>query len=255
MKSLYLTWQDSVSRNWYPVGRLISNGTAYLFHYTKGAQASENFKPFGAMHELEKVYFSPDIFPLFSNRIMQKNRPEYKDLLKWLDLSDSQADPLLLLEKTAGKRETDSLALFAEPQQSKDGGYEISFFVNGIKHLPREAINRIDALTTGEELYLMKDLQNPFDAFSIVLRTGEPIVVLGFCPRYLNADFNWLLDNVSLNRLKATVKKVNPEAPIQLRLLCELKSVWPDGFKPCSGKEYQPISDKTEDVIRKNLPE
>jgi hypothetical protein len=239
-----------MSRSWYPVGKLLYNGIEYLFYYTKGAKASENFKPFGVMSRLEDVYFSTELFPLFGNRIIQKTRPEYKELLEWLDISDSQAEPLVLLEKTGGKRETDSLALFAEPQRSVNGMYEISFFVNGINHLPQQSLSRIDTLKFGEKLFLMKDVQNKFDALSILLRTDVPATIVGFSPRFLNEDFSWLLNHIPHGQILTTVKKVNLDAPIQLKLLCELKAPWPENFQPCSSQFFHPITDNVDSIIQ-----
>ncbi len=253
MKSLFLAWQDPLSRNWFPVGRLLYDGLEYVFFYTKGAKASENFKPFGVMNNLEQVYFSTDIFPLFGNRIIQKNRPEYFDFLKWIDLNESEAEPIVILERTGGKRETDTLAIFPEPRRTAENQYIMAFFVNGIKYLTPETINRIDSLNVGERLFLLKDVQNKHDAFSLVMRTDAPATLVGYCPRYLNEDFNWLLNNVNHNSIQVTVKRINNDAPLQLKLLCELTSTWPIDFHPCSAEIYQPISIQASEIINRNF--
>src|SRR5262250_671161 len=49
MKTLYLAWQDPEDRRWLPVGRLSFDGHVYRFVYTKGAEQSPRFVPFGAM--------------------------------------------------------------------------------------------------------------------------------------------------------------------------------------------------------------
>jgi len=48
------------------------------------------------------------------NRLISKKRPEYKRILNWLDLGQEPADPLVLLARTEGIRETDSLTVFEE---------------------------------------------------------------------------------------------------------------------------------------------
>ena len=63
MTVLYLAWQDPKDRQWIPVGRLSFDGHVYRFVYTKGAQKSPNFLPFGRMLDLTSVY-APRISPL-----------------------------------------------------------------------------------------------------------------------------------------------------------------------------------------------
>lgn len=67
----------------------------------EGCDAFEQFIPFGSLRDLHEVYESPELFPLFTNRVISKKRPEYRDFLRWLDLEDSEADPLVLLARTA----------------------------------------------------------------------------------------------------------------------------------------------------------
>jgi len=42
------------------------------------------------------------------------------------------------------------------------------------------------------------------------------------------------------------VKRVNADAPIQLRLLCTLTADWPEDFKPCSSEDYQELAHEPE---------
>src|SRR6266540_654738 len=97
---LFVAWQDPENRTWYTVGRLTRVGSVFRFEYTKGATRSPRFIPFGRMQKLEHVYESPDLFPLFANRLLAKGRPEYRDFLHWLDLRDNEDDPLALLART-----------------------------------------------------------------------------------------------------------------------------------------------------------
>src|SRR6266542_144792 len=110
MKVLYLAWQDPQSRQWFPVGKLSSDRGIYRFVYTKGAELSKNFMPFGFMQDLHAVYKSHDLLPLFANRLISKKRPEYRDFLRWLDLREDEADPLVVLARTEGVRGTGSIS-------------------------------------------------------------------------------------------------------------------------------------------------
>ncbi len=245
MKVLYLAWQDPQSRDWFPVGKLTSETGVYRFVYTKGATLSKNFVPFGSMRNLHEVYRSRDLFPLFANRLISKKRPEYQDFLRWLDLREDEADPLVLLARTEGVRATDLLTVFPCPEPGPDGRYVVHFFSHGLRHLPDEARVRANTLRAGDKLYLLPDPQNPHDAYAIALRTDDPATIVGYCPRYISRDFLEILENAPYS-VEVRVKRVNTDAPIQLRLLCTLIADWPESFKPCSSEYYQELGHDAE---------
>lgn len=226
------------------MGKLTSEDGIYRFVYTKGAVLSRNFIPFGFMQDLHEVYRSRDLFPLFANRLISRKRPEYGDFLRWLDLQESEADPLVLLARTEGVRETDSLTVFPCPEPSSEGRYVVHFFGHGLRHLSEEARMRINKLRRGEKLYLMPDPQNPHDSYAIALRTDDPATIVGYCPRYISRDFLEILENKP-DSVHVRVKRVNADAPIQLRLLCTLTAGWPEDFKPCSSEDYQELGRET----------
>ena len=238
MKALFIAWQDAQTRRWAPVGRLTREGGIYQFVYTRGAEEMPNFRPFGRMRDLHKAYKSEELFPMFANRILAKNRPEYKDYLRWLGLTDSEYDELEELARTGGLRATDSLELFPCPEPTAGKNYEVYFFSRGLRHLHKENEARTGKLTAGERLYLMQDLQNPHDAMALLLRTDDPITLVGYAPRYYSAEFTQLIKSTDPEHVKVTVEQVNRDAPIQYRLLCKLVSPWPANFVPCAKKEF-----------------
>jgi HIRAN domain len=245
VKGLYLAWQDLQSRQWFTVGKLTVEVGIYRFVYTKGATFSKNFIPFGFMRHLDEVYKSPELFPLFANRLISKKRPEYKDFLRWLDLREDEAAPLVLLARTEGVRETDSLTVFPCPERNPENKYVVHFFSHGLRYLADEARLRISNLHSGDRLYLLPDPQNSHDGCAIALRTNEPASIVGYCPRYISCDFLEILES-NPNAVQVRVQRVNADAPIQLRLLCTLTADWPDGFKPCSSEEYREIPNETD---------
>jgi hypothetical protein len=250
VKVLYLAWQDPESRHWYPVGKLSSDKGIYRFVYTKGATLSKNFVPFGSMRELSEVYRSREMFPLFANRLISKKRPEYRDFLCWLDLREDEADPLVLLARTEGVRATDSLTVFPCPERDPQGKYVVHFFSHGIRYLPDDARIRISKLQVGDRLYLMPDPQNKYDSCAIAVRTADPATIVGYCPRYISRDFLKILEN-DPDAVQVRVKRVNTDAPIQLRLLCTLTADWPESFKPCSSEYYEEL---TRDHVEATAP-
>lgn len=241
MKTLFVAWQDPIEKHWLPVGKLTFNDGIYRFTYTKGAKNAKKFMPFGRMTKLDQVYESVELFPLFSNRLLSKSRPEYQEFLHWLKIHEDEANPLALLALTEGKRETDNLEIFPCPEKSSGGKFKVKFFAHGIQYLPQFAANMIGDLKVGEPLLLMSDLQNPFDRHAIAIRSNST-VILGYSPRYLSCDFNELLKKCDLEDVVVSVEQVNLDAPLQLRLLCQIEAPWPASFKPCSTENYFPLA-------------
>jgi len=248
MKTLFLAWQDAVSRSWYPIGKLTHDGREYCFVYIDGAlQAKEaaNFQPLLAFPDFYQSYTSIELFWPFANRLLNRSRPEYLEFIEWLNLDSGGnpafIDPITLLGRSGGKRVTDSLAVFPLPECNAAEEYEIYFFANGLRHYPPSAQQRAAECMTGEELMLLPDIQNQHDPQALMLRTSDRHLV-GFCPRYLVTDFFQLIGKQP-QAVKVVVEKVNPApAPLQFRLLCKLTATGNRGFQPFTGAEYQPIS-------------
>ncbi len=242
MKALFIAWQNTKTRRWAPVGRLTREEGIYRFVYTRGAEKMQDFRPFGRMDDLHKAYKSEELFPIFKNRILAKNRPEYQDYLKWLGLSETQHDALEELARTGGLRATDSLELFPCPEPTEGKNYEVYFFCRGLRHLHMENQERACQLKPGERLYLTQDLQNPYDCMALLMRTSDPITLVGYAPRYYSAEFTQLIKASDIDQVKVTVELVNRDAPDQYRILCKMVSPWPANFHPCTKDEFKALA-------------
>ncbi len=237
MTVAYLAWQDQDSRTWFPVGQLSRNGDGYRFVYTRGADQADRFSGFPGM-PLRKVYLSESLPALFQNRLMSKGRPEYRELLSWVDMDHDTPDPLRLLVRTEGVRSTDSLMVFEKPEPA-DGMYRVTFFVHGGKYMQsHDAI--LESTEAGNRLFPMLDEQNPKDPRAIALRAESPTGMVGYVPRFLCEDFRFLLAHGKAD-LKITAKKVNHGAPSQYKLLGEAVSLWPSDFDPCATEQFQEL--------------
>jgi hypothetical protein len=128
VKAVFITWQDPETKRWIPVGRLTFAKGAYQFAYTRGAKESKNFVPFGRMRDLDVVYLSNELFLPFSNRILPKSRPEYRDYLDWLGLDESKANELDVLARSGGQRATDTLEIIPCPEPTSDNSYMVYFW-------------------------------------------------------------------------------------------------------------------------------
>lgn len=241
MKAIFVAIQNEQTRAWTPVGRLTKDAGEYIFEYTKGAEKVSGFQTFGRMKDLHVRYVSPTLFPLFANRRLPKSRPEYAEYLDWLGLTPESGSDLEELGRTNGRRATDGIELIPCPEADADGLCELFFFSRGIRHAAAGGGDRVAALKPGEKLYLCRDVQNSFDEAALILRTDDPVAFVGYLPAYFTQAFSSLIDSCGPECLRVVVEKVNSSAPTHYRLLCRLTSVWPKGFEPFSGEDFQPL--------------
>ena len=256
--ALLVAWRatQTDSQGWTPVGRLDHVGTGYRFVYTEGAHQAEGFRPFSGMGDLEEVYESDELLPLFSNRLLSESRPEYDAFLRWGGFDpDNPPDPISILGVTEGMRQTDSVEVFPCPTPDSSGCYLNKFFLHGVRWVSKTALDRISLLKPGEPLLLMLDPQNSVDPNAVALRIedGDRSMV-GYVPRYLASDVRRLAGKCDLEFIKIGVERLNPDAPYQNRVLCRMEACWPEGFYPCSGETFQPIPSTIPSTIDGRYP-
>lgn len=243
---LFLAWQDFNSRSWFSIGRLTFDGNRYQFTYTKGvleAQQKCGFEPLLSFPRFNEVYTSTYLFPVFANRLMSKSRPDYSTFIRWLNLSEPEIDPITILARSGGQRETDTLAVFSTPELDSEGRYHLHFFLHGLRYLPPSAIERINRLENGEKLWLAHEFQNIYDSQALIFSTEDHYIV-GYCPRYLNSEIVELL-KFNPSSVEARVELINqPPTPLQFRLLCKITAQYSNDFHPFSSSKYQPLVDE-----------
>ena len=245
-QTLFLAWQDYESRVWFPIGRLTFDGARYQFVYIKGAKDAEQqcgFQSLISFPQWDKVYYSDHLFPIFANRLMSRSRPEYKSFIERLNVPLEEDDPMVLLARSEGKRETDSLTVFPCPEPNQEGKYELHFFAHGLRYLPPGAIALIEQFEVGDKLWLAHEFQNEYDTRALTLHTKDHHIV-GYCPRYLSRlVFDVLMQ--SPNLVDVRVERINGfPTPLKFRLLCRMTYSTLDGIQPFSQEEYQPIKSK-----------
>ncbi|RMF86354.1 MAG: DNA-binding protein, partial [Planctomycetota bacterium] len=150
---LFVAWRSGGESNgrWSPVGRLERCPAGYRFVYTRGVETLDDFRPFPGMPDLDCVYESDELFPLFANRLLATSRPEYERYLSWGGFApDAPPDPIALLSVTEGRRETDRIEVFPRPVRDADGCFVAKFFLHGIRWMATSARERIDQLKPGE---------------------------------------------------------------------------------------------------------
>jgi len=194
------------------------------------------------MTQLDEVYESEELFPLFANRLLPASRPEYDAYLRWSGFDPGNPpDPIVVLGVTEGIRQTDAIEVFPCPVSDAEGCFLNKFFLHGIRWMSPCVVDRIAELKPNEPLKLMADFQNSTDPHAVAVRTEEDRMMIGYVPRYLARDVWSLVQECDVNFIDLSVVNVNQDAPFQNRLLCRMNACWPEGFRPCSGNEFQPI--------------
>jgi hypothetical protein len=241
---LFLTWQAREAGMYFPVGRLVERGEAprYEFAYIRGVNEARQhgFAPLSGLSDLQRVYRSEELHPVFENRLMPKSRPDFLEYVRGIGLDVDLARPIEILGRGAGKSATDRMELFSPPAfDSGRGTWNYIFPVRGIRYV-RHAEARIAELRPGDQLYCMPDVQNPHDPNAVALRTTDHTLV-GHVPRYLSEDVSQLL---ALGAdMPISVLRVNPPPfPAQLRMFCAWEVEAVEGFAPFSTDDYQPIA-------------
>lgn len=244
MTSLYVAWHtNDPPPVWGPVGRLDYDDAmeTYRFQYTRGASMLHGFRPFDGMPDIDQVYESSDLFPLFKNRLLPHSRPEFRDYLKWSGFDpDDPPEPMLILGRTEGRKQTDAVEVFPCPLPDSHGCYVNFFFVHGIRHYMPNAGKVLRELRDGDALQLRLHPDNPVDPNAVAIFGGD--TMLGYVPRYLAPDVGKLIRDCPDSEIRLFAHRVNNNAPMQQKLLCRLRACWPSDFQPCQGQQFEPIT-------------
>lgn len=199
------------------------------------------FEPLLTFPDLSAVYRSAQLPPVFSNRLMSASRQDFAEHLGRLGLSLEEWEPFTVLARSAGRRQTDRLEVFAPPQVVGDLA-EGLFLVRGVRHVPG-AEDAAEKLQEQARLYVMADVHNEINPAALALR-NEQCQLLGYVPDYLAQE---LADRgCERSLLVVNALRINPRpAPVHHRLLCHFeypRSAAPDLF---TGPDYEPLPDAT----------
>jgi hypothetical protein len=190
--------------------------------YLRDAASVEGFRGLLGFPDLSQVYTSDRLFPLFSQRIMNSERPDYGRFLESPDL-ESTSQPWEVLARSEGRREGDSILVFPEPNVKSDGTSHAEVLVHGIRHR-QQSDPRVDqclnALTTGDVLVLVNEPDNPTNPHAVLVADSGH-VPLGYIPDLL---LGYIADLRINGEPHISVARVNPpDTPPHLRLLINIE--------------------------------
>ena len=234
MTNLYLAWQNPASRQWMPVGVLTrheTGSTVYEFAYTEGArqaQESSRIWQVPGFPRLDQRYESSDLFPAFSDRLMNSGRPDRAEYLSYLDLDARSWNEMAELALSGGRAHSDWFEIFSEVVPNAEGYFTSRFVLQGLDQADPDAIRCADSLKAGDPLELQFESYSPNTTDVVIVKTRDHCT-LGRLPNFLvswlHQDDAWLGTDFS-----ASVARVNPDAPLSHRLLVDFHGRVPLGF-------------------------
>ena len=243
-RTLFLAWQDkALTRAWFPIGRLdvYDENPKYRFRYIKGverARMEAGFPLIWEFPDLRGDYCASEIFPLFKNRIMSPNRPDFSEYMRSLQLPES-ADPVEILSVNGGYRATDSFEVFPKLAKNDDGCFKCRFFLHGSSHTNEAAQERAYQMAAGDKLYVVMEFNNPVTMLGVQIQTTD-YHMIGWAPRYLAQDLAMAMVE-SAGEYEVEVVHV-PEKSDRMgqKALIEMRGRWKK-HEPMSGDDYVPL--------------
>jgi hypothetical protein len=232
---LLVCWQHPEQRSYHAVGLLSAERGGYAFVYFRKATNIDGFRPLLGFSDATRRYWSPHLFPLFSERVMDASRPDRPRWLSTLDLG-ADAEPMEVLARSGGHRLGDNIEVLPVPAVADDGQTHCTFLVHGVRHIGDGASERIARLAAGDNLRLVHESDNKVNPRAVLVSDldGQR---LGWVP-------NPLLDYVHAVRDQgeptvSVVRANGPEAGPHLRLLVRLAEVVPVGYVPFAGADWE----------------
>lgn len=186
---LYLIWKCSSNRRQYIVGQLTKNGW-YEFKYCEDIEEAikVGFKLLVSFENLDTIYKSENLFPVFASRLPDRKRKDIGKILEKYNLKEY--DSYQLLKKSGAKLPIDNLQ-FIDPILDYESSFEKSFYIAGVRYyLGCKGNQCIDAIqiTRGDEVFFVHEKSNQYDNNAICV-VNKQQQVLGYVPRYYAEAF------------------------------------------------------------------
>lgn len=216
MNKLCLLWQEAISRKWYHVANLVIDSTGtYLFSYEKNDKKRGlneaidlGYKPHPTFPDFNKKYQSDKMFSAFLRRLPDRNRNDYKEILKRLGINSDSSD-FDLLSVTGGILNSDSYE-FVKPIEFNQNEFSANFYLRGWRYYnaPEEALLKHDFLT------LEIEEGNEYDEDAVCILKNENKCI-GYVPAFYSSFVKDILTNDSSYEVNY---EFNSKAPSQYKV-------------------------------------
>lgn len=191
---MYLIWKSEKSRRQYIVGELSKNGE-YEFKYGEEVNEAikDGFTPFMPFADINKMYNSTELFPVFLSRLPDRKRKDIDKIL--IKYGMEEYNPYQLLKISGARLPIDNLQ-FIDPILDYQNAFDRQFYMAGARYYlgcDGNDCNKSIQVRVGEEVYLIKEPENLYDpnAIKVINYKKE---LLGYIPRYYSKAFTNILD-------------------------------------------------------------
>jgi hypothetical protein len=219
-------WQHSETRTFHRIGLLERSELGYRFGYEPQVRQVAGFEPLLNFPDIDRLYESADLFPVFANRVMTTRRDGYADYVSALGLGPSP-EPFEVLARTLGARATDRIQVLPLPDASLDGRLQLVFLVHGIRHVDPTGL-RVAGLHAGDPLFVTAEDHNPVNPLAVLVSdrpAASRDTSLGYVPDALTTLVRRLI--AESTELDLRVERLNPEEgllPDSMRVLARLEA-------------------------------
>jgi hypothetical protein len=220
--NLYLAWKNPQTKVSIPIGILTydNENKVYKFSYLANALMANKlyeFEPLFNFPDFFTTYSSTKLPPFFSNRILNKNREEYKNYMAELGLSLSDYNPLKELGLTEGIRQTDPYSTFLINTNSQSSCIQF-FLISGSLLIESNILNH----------YLVDDKLTLTVCNNHKVLIYHNDIFLGYMPKFLLNLFSLrdTLNNTWLNdkSINLVIHKINNSSIKEnFKILCKLE--------------------------------
>lgn len=181
---LYLIWKCEKNRRQYIVGQLTRNGQ-YEFQYCGEIEDAlkSGFKKLISFEDLNQIYVSRELFPVFSSRLPDRKRKDIDKILEKYGLKEY--DSYELLKRSGAKLPIDNIH-FIDPILNFEEAFEKEFYLAGPRYYldcKGEFCIKETRVTRGDEIFLEHEKGNLYDSNAVCVKdvSGR---LLGYVPRY-----------------------------------------------------------------------
>lgn len=185
---LWLIWKHPTTRRRYTIGTLTKHSNAnYTFKYIDNINDIKQlgFDFFPGFPELKKVYNNTELFDNILNRLPNKNRKDYNEILKTYNV-DKNSTEMEILERTKGRLLTDDFEFVPAFNPEK-----IEFEIAGTRYC-KDLKKCKEHLKVGENILLELE-KNDYDENAICIKFKN--YKIGYVPRYYSEQIANLIRN------------------------------------------------------------
>ena len=234
---LAVTWQHPLTRRNTAVGLLTCVDSTYRFSYLRSAGTVEGFQPFLGFPDLERKYAAAALFPLFTQRVMRRSRPDFNRYRRALGLDVDNSD-WSILGRSQGQGEGDGIRVFPEPDVHEAGVTSSTCFVHGLGDRMRQDPRVEPALIrliVGNRPRLLEERATAEDTRALLVVEGKG-VPLAWVPDLLLSHLDTIRSHGAPELF--VVDTNGPDVPPDYRLLVMLRGTAPVGYRPFDGPEW-----------------